>query len=78
MAFAADLVDQVDRPFEFRAREVDREEHHFEAVLVRERGRLDRGLDRLFHRPAVGELHHVLGRGDFHDHAVDAGIDFKA
>jgi hypothetical protein len=32
--FLADLLDQVDRPFQFGAREVDREEHHFEAGRV--------------------------------------------
>ena len=75
MAFLADLLDQVDGPFQLGAREVDREEHNLEAVLVREGGGLDRGLDRLFHRPAVGEVDHVLAGGDFHDDAVDAGVD---
>ena len=42
---------------------------------MRELGGLDRGLDRLFQRPAVGELEHVLARRDLHHDAVDAGVD---
>jgi hypothetical protein len=34
VAVLADLLDQVERPFQFGAREVDREEHHLEAVIV--------------------------------------------
>ena len=75
VAFLADLLDQVERPLDFGAREVDREEHHFEAVVVRELCGLDRGFDRLLQRPAIGELEHVLARRDLHDDAVDAGVD---
>jgi hypothetical protein len=42
---------------------------------VRKLGRLNRGLDGFFHRPAVGDVYHVQTRGNFHDHAVDAGVD---
>ena len=53
VAFLADLLDEVERPVDLGAREVDGEEHDLEAVVVRELGRLDRGLDGLFHRPRV-------------------------
>jgi len=45
VAFLADLLDQVERPVDLGAREVDGEEDDLEPVVVRELGRLDRGLD---------------------------------
>src|SRR5262249_46017172 len=66
---------QIERPFQFSAREIDRKEHDLKAVVMRILGSLDRGLNRLFHRPAIGEIDHVLAGRDLHHHTVDTGVD---
>ena len=74
VSFVRDAQDQVEHPVHFSAGEVDREEHDFQALLMRVFRRFDGQVNRLFHGPLVCVLDDVLAGRNFHDHTLHAAI----
>ncbi len=75
MAFPADALDQVAHPGQVRPGEIDWEENDLQALVPGKAGRFDRQVNRPVELPAIAFFNQMRAGGDFHDDALDAGID---
>src|SRR5215469_1321729 len=75
VTFVRHTRDQVQHPLHFGAAEVNRKEHHFEALRMRVGGGLDGKIDSLFELPTVSVLNDVGAGRNFHHDALYAAID---